>query len=325
MSDTLVLGSGGIKGFSLVGLCKYLDSKGIVNNIYTYIGCSVGSLLCFALICGYNISNLLNEFLNKGYEDIIETSTLENIVSKFGLFDKTKLREQLCEILTKCFDLADPELITFKQLNELTNKQFYVITSNIDTYEVKEFGTTITPNDSCIEAIVASCSIPIVFQGSEIPDGFLVDGAIVDPIGLKVAFKYSVPGCNIYSGFFSFKGTMLKILNAAQGKRDRSKLIELWDKAESEYPQPLEHSRASTSSLITNILSHGQRLYKSVMESLIENYVFRHIYENDGRYNMFLFPLPNLNIGFGSSVEAKVKLYFIGSDISSKIGDGYGI
>lgn len=321
MSDTLVLGSGGIKGLSLLGLCKYLNSKGVLENIITYVGCSVGSLICFALICGYNISELLNEFLNKGYEDIVETSSLENMVSKFGIFDKTKLKDQLCSIVTKCFEIPDPETLTFRKLYEMTGKFFYVTTSNIDTYDVKEYGTTITPDENCIDAVVASCSIPIAFQGTEIPEGFLVDGAIIDPVGLRLAFKYSVPNCNIYSGFFTFKSTMVKILNLVGD----DELVNLWDSVDKDYPQPLEHSKAAVSSFVTNLLSHGQRLYKSLMESLIENYVFRHMYENNDRYKLYLFPLPNLNIGFGSSAEAKVKLYFIGADISTNIGQRYGI
>ena len=112
-----------------------------------------------------------------------------------------------------------------------------------------------------------------------------------------------------------------------QGGYYKPELLErFWDQAEVSYPPPLEHSKASQSSLVTNLLSHGQRLYRSFMESLVDNYVHRHIFENrtlETPFALYLFPIPNFNANLVSSAEKKVEMYFTGQDLSEKIGRGY--
>ena len=180
-----------------------------------------------------------------------------------------------------------------------------------------------------MDAVVASCSIPFIIQGTEIPEGFLVDGALMDPIGLETAFKYSTPRAKIFSAFFSFKPTSASILRMLQGTHYKPELVEsIWNQADVSYPQPPEHSKASQSSLVTNLLSHGQRLYRSLMESLVDNYVHKHIFENrtlGSPFTLYLFPIPNFNANLISSAEKKVEMYFTGQDLSEKIAGGYDL
>jgi hypothetical protein len=318
-----------MKGFSYLGLCKFLEKQRILPSIGVYVGCSVGSLICLALLCGCLVSDLLKEFLTKGFEELAEKGTLEEMISRVGFYDKKKLREYVISFINRHLNITDGENLTFEQLKELTGKEFYTISANTDTYELKVYGPKPTPHDLCADAVVASCSIPFVFQGTEIPEGFLVDGALMDPVGLRTAFQYSKPGARIFSGFFSFKPTSISILRFLQGSTfDERFVAEFWDKADESYPQPPIHTQASGSGIVTNILSHGQRLYRSFMESLVENYVYRHIYENqtnDVPYLLHLFPLPNFNAGLYTTAEAKVQMYFAGLDIAQKIGQGYGL
>ena len=327
--DTLSIGSGGMKGFSYLGLCKFLEKQRILPTIGVYVGCSVGSLICLSLLCGCLVSDLLKEFLTKDFEELVEGSTIEDMISRVGLYDKRKLRDYVVKFIERHLGITDAESLTFEQLKDLTGKELYTISANIDTYELKVYGPKPTPHDICVDAVVASCSIPFVFQGTEVPEGFLVDGALMDPVGLKAAFQYSKPGARIFSSFFSFKPTTLSVLRTLQGPSfDEKTITQFWDRADQSYPQPLGHAQATGSGIVTNLFSHGQRLYRSFMESLVENYVYRYIYENqtsDVPYLLHLFPMPNFNAGLYSTAEAKVQMYFTGVDIAQKIGQGYGI
>lgn len=327
--DTLCIGSGGIKGFSYLGFCRYIEKRGILKTIGLYVGCSVGSIICLSLICGSPVSELLSEFINKGFEELIEGGVLEDMVRNVGIYDKRKLKEYLVESIARSLQIEETmaEILTFKQLGKLTDKEFYTITTNTDSYMPKIYGTRLTPDESCIDAVVSSCSIPFIIQGTEIPEGFLVDGALVDPIGLRVAFQNSSPGARIFASFFSFKPTSITILKTL-GNTGRE-LEKFWEEADYSQPQPLDHARASKSSLVTNLLSHGQRLYRSFMEALIENYVFRHVSENrllPTPFSLFLFPIPNFNASLlGSPAEKKIEMYFTGLDLSERIGEGYDL
>jgi predicted acylesterase/phospholipase RssA len=326
MGDTLVVGSGGIKGFAFLGVCKMLESKGVLSSISRFIGCSIGSVVCLGLVCGYTCSELLSEFLNRDFEEVMERGSLEDMVSKMGIFNKSRLRIFLKEIVEKKMGIIDAEKMTFKDLYELTDKELYCITTNIDTYSPQIYGYLHTPQDLCIECVMTSCSIPFVFEGTEVPKGFLVDGAIMDPIGLKVAFEVTPPPATVYASFFVFQNLAMKILTDLQGSVPPG-LEELWKKATDTSPPPLEHSKAKESGLIVNILSHGQRLYQSYMESLVENYVYKHIYENRLKpipLRLMLFPLPNFNSNVNASPETKVHMYFTGGDVTRAIYDHYG-
>lgn len=328
--DTLTIGSGGVKGFSFLGLCRYLEKQQLLKTIGVFVGCSVGSLICLSLICGCGVSDLLKEFLSTGFDELIEQSSFEDMVTKVGLFDKRRIKEYVIDFIRKWLQVSDPENLTFRNLQLLTGgKEFYTITANTDTYALKIYGPQITPDELCVDAVVSSCSIPFVMQGTEVPEGFLVDGALMDPVGLKVAFQYSRPGAKIYSTFFSFKNTGVSVLKLLQGVSYNPEVGKFWDRADVEYPQPLEHSKASQAGLVTSLLSHGQRLYRSFMESLIENYVYRHLYQNmtlKVPFVLYLFPIPNFNASIvTSSAEHKVGMYFSGLDISERIGGGYGL
>ncbi|GAH01238.1 unnamed protein product, partial [marine sediment metagenome] len=50
--NILVIGPGGIKGFYYCGALLSLDSGGILSDVDTIVGCSVGSLIGLLLISG---------------------------------------------------------------------------------------------------------------------------------------------------------------------------------------------------------------------------------------------------------------------------------
>jgi predicted acylesterase/phospholipase RssA len=326
--DTLVLGSGGIKGFAFLGVCKVLEERGLLTTVKNYIGCSIGSIICFLLACGLTCSELLGEFINKDFEDILKDGlVIEDMISKMGVFNKNTLRKFINEIIAKKMGVEDAEKLTFKDLSELTDKNFYCVTTDLDGYSTKVYGPQMTPEEQCIEAVLASCSIPFIFQGTEIPNGFLVDGAITDPVGLRIAFQVSQNRSNIYCSFFTFKPLAIQILDKMLG-RVSERMEGVWDSVADKYPPPLEHSKAKESGIIVNILSHGHRLYQSITESLVENYIFRHIFENELSGNprkLILIPLPNFNANVSATPESKVHMYFSGGDFTNILLNEYSV
>lgn len=327
MKNTLALGSGGIKGFSYIGLCKVLEHKGLLVNVGCYIGCSIGSIITMGLVCGCSPSELLTEFLNKDFEEMMQRGSIEEMISKVGVFDKGILKSFITSFVEKKLNIVDSDQLTFEELYEITDKEFYCLTANVDNYSVKVYGPKITPQEKCIDAIVSSCSIPFVFQGTEIPEGFLVDGALMDPIGLKVAYQYSEPGSTIYSSFFSSNTTGLDTLVFLQGELSEE-LKAVWKKTNESIPQPFDHQTAKESNVIMNILSHGQRMYRSLMDSLTENYVFRYLLLNKHSptpFTLFIFPIPNFNTHLLTSPETKVQMYFSGVDLCETIAKSYGL
>ena len=60
--DTLCMSSGGIKGLSFIASLQYLINNNYINlsKINTFVGTSMGALICFLLIIGYTPDELIN-------------------------------------------------------------------------------------------------------------------------------------------------------------------------------------------------------------------------------------------------------------------------
>jgi hypothetical protein len=138
---------------------------------------------------------------------------------------------------------------------------------------------------------------------------------------------YSEPGANIYSSFFSLHSTGLSSLEFLQGElTDELKLA--WKRAYESTQQPIDHQTAKESNVIVNLFAHGQRMYRSLMDSLTENYIFRHLFQNKcstNPFQLYLFPIPNFNTQIGGTPEIKVQMYFTGVDLCESIAKGYSL
>ena len=53
MYDTLVLSGGGVNGILELGALQYCNDKNLLSSIKTYVGTSIGSIICYLLIIGY--------------------------------------------------------------------------------------------------------------------------------------------------------------------------------------------------------------------------------------------------------------------------------
>jgi len=51
--DIVILGPGGIKGFLELGVLYALQNNNLLENVHTYVGVSVGSIISLLLVCGF--------------------------------------------------------------------------------------------------------------------------------------------------------------------------------------------------------------------------------------------------------------------------------
>lgn len=308
MSTGIVIGSGGIKGFLYIGGLKSLEEQGVLETCKHFFGCSVGALISLFLACGMSAAEILSIFLTKKFEDVMVFGSWDSIVSGVGVFDNASMKTHLNQILCGILKITDASNLSFKQLYEMTGNELYAITVDTENMKVKSFGTQNTPDVSVVTAVVASCSIPFVIQGTSIGDEFTVDGAVMDPIGLQVAFNHLPQKSTIHCLFLANPLTARKF-GRSYGE------VDLKTKS------PPRRKPAPQMGLAANFLSHAQRVFRCFMESLVENYIYRYMYENVARgleMNIHLFPLPNLYVTFACDAETQAKMYFLGMDMVKK-------
>ena len=161
----LVLGSGGAKGLSHIGVIKFLEEMDIKIDFIT--GSSIGALLGGAYAGGLSIKEIENIALET---DLTSTAKLFSPgFGKSGLVTGTKVQEFLTSKLGN------------KNI-EYLKIPFTAVATDIITGQEIHFN-----KGNLVEAIRASISIPIVFQPVILNNIVLVDGGLVNPVPINVA------------------------------------------------------------------------------------------------------------------------------------------
>lgn len=168
----LVLSGGGINGIALLGVVKALTECQMLDNIEHYIGNSVGSIISFLLCINYNYNDLLKLILSLDLNKLIDID-LFNIFSKYGMMNNTTPKKLFIILLKKKLNVED---ITFKELFDLKNTKLTLVATNINIGKEEYFNYINTPDVSVIDALIASCSIPILFQPIKINGALYIDG-----------------------------------------------------------------------------------------------------------------------------------------------------
>ena len=176
--NTISLSGGGIKGIVFLGALKYLDENNLLNNINTYCGVSVGSIICFLLIIGYKYNDLYKFMLNLDIKKFINID-INLLLEKYGLNDGKDIINIL-KIFMKKKNIK--ENITFKELYELTNKELIISVSNINDKKVEYFNYKNYPNFEVLLSLRMSFSIPLIFSPVIYNNKYYIDGSCLDDL-----------------------------------------------------------------------------------------------------------------------------------------------
>lgn len=149
----LALSGGGAKGFAHLGVFQLLEEKGLVPDII--VGTSAGALMGALLADGYKPNEIKELFTGREFSEFAQIQ-----LPKSGLFDSTRFRLFLKRHLrAKTFEELRIPLI--------------VVATDLDHGESHLF-----TSGSIVEAVTASCSIPIIFNPVVIDGVHYVDGGL---------------------------------------------------------------------------------------------------------------------------------------------------
>ena len=158
----LVLGGGGARGFAHIGVIKVLESRGITPDII--VGTSVGSAVGALYAAGYTGFQLqeISFPMQRG-------SVSSWIMPNRGFLSGEPL-EQFINRMVK------------QQPVEKLQRTFAAVATDLSSGEEVVFRSGDTG-----QAVRASCSVPGIFQPTEILGKSYVDGGLVKPVPVSVA------------------------------------------------------------------------------------------------------------------------------------------
>lgn len=163
----VALSGGGAKGFAHLGVLQALNEKGLYPEIIS--GTSAGAFAGVLYADGYTPREISTFFQNKVFGEFAEFT-----IPHGGFFKSDRFHSFLKKYLkAKTFeDLKIP---------------LYTVATDIEYGESKVFTT-----GPLIPAVIASCSVPIIFRPVEINEHYYVDGGLFKNFPVSVIRKECV-------------------------------------------------------------------------------------------------------------------------------------
>lgn len=179
----LVFEGGGVLGTAYAGAVDGIEDH--LHTVDKVMGTSAGSIVALLIAIGYYPAEIKEGISGFKYDKILSYHVC-NIFrffrkNKAAIFSTRRLRKEILKLMKlKGFD----EHTTFKHLHNLgaahnsRYKSLYVTTYAIEEMQVHVFSKETSPDAKVLDAVVASSSIPCLFELSVIDGIKYVDGGI---------------------------------------------------------------------------------------------------------------------------------------------------
>lgn len=223
----LVLGGGGLKGMGHAGAWQALGEAGFRPQ--GLVGTSIGALVAAALAGGMGWGDLAPRAFSLRKEDLVRINRRVlwvNGLRATSVFQAEPLREYIERLLP----VREWEELDFPlQINAV----------DLSSGETHWFGVGARTDVPLVDAVYASCALPVLYPPARLGEGWFVDGGAVDALPLHRAEELGATGIlalDVGSGIEVDAGVTVasglvgihsRIFSMASGRRRRD-AIQQW-------------------------------------------------------------------------------------------------
>jgi predicted acylesterase/phospholipase RssA len=173
MIKNIIFSGGAFKGWAYIGTLRALNEYIDFNQIENVAGTSIGSLFGFFYVLQIPWEKLLEKIMNISHMELLDVQ-IETIISKQCIIKGHKFKKYIQDLIK---DYVDPE-ITFINFRKKSNIVFTATCLNINKGVVEYFNYENTPDVKIIDALIASCSVPLLFPIYQINNQYYCDGGL---------------------------------------------------------------------------------------------------------------------------------------------------
>ena len=161
----LVFSGGSVWGFASAGILYQALKENFVNmdNIESIYGTSIGAVVGLTFSLKIDKDIIINYVINRPFHNLIDKYVC-NVLELFhtkGFFKKNIL----VDYLSSLFHSVDlPLETTMKELYEYNNIDFHIYVTELNTFQLVDISHRTHPTMQILDAVYASCSIPILFS-----------------------------------------------------------------------------------------------------------------------------------------------------------------
>ena len=185
----LVLSGGAYKGIYGISILRelfeseYLLYENIENIYAASIGTVIGVLICLK----NDFKDIEEYFVNRPWgkvkDKLLAKSSLTDIYSKKGFFDK-KIFEIFINSFLKLNNLKKD--ITLKELYEFSKITLHIHSVRLNDYKLIKFNHMTYPDLKVIDAIYMSSSIPVVFKPYFYENSYYIDSGFLNSYPVNI-------------------------------------------------------------------------------------------------------------------------------------------
>lgn len=185
MFDCIVISGGATKGHCSTGILSKHENE--IQNVSTYVGCSVGAVLCTLLSMGATCDEIRRIGLETRCETPVGIGWLSSIGSFFtnlGLIS----RNTYLDVVTGYILSRYGKIPTLLELFNMNGKNLQIIASAVVARQRIVLSYRTHPHISIIDALHMSIRMPVIFTPIYFEGDLVVDGGRIChfPIDLRV-------------------------------------------------------------------------------------------------------------------------------------------
>lgn len=181
----VVIGPGGTRAYYYLGALRALEESGHLAEVTTWVGVSAGALLSVLMGAGFTAEQMYEESISTDLLALVQVNTFQSLLASWGLMSTLPLEQRLVILLKAKLGIVP----TFKELLEATGKTVVVVVSDLDARTPLYFSPETTPDVSVVDAVVASCTVPLLFSQRRYAGHRVIDGAFTDPYPLHLGAR----------------------------------------------------------------------------------------------------------------------------------------
>lgn len=172
----IAFSAGGVCGVQMLGALEALQSEG-AEGLEVFAGTSAGSIVAFLAALKTVRARDVLEYMLTHPPQGLRSLSINNLLSRFGLDDGRKLFSYLVEMLEAL--AAGSSQLTFERLFEQTGSVLRVTATCTTTSTLTIFDRVSHPQCAVMDAIRASCCVPLYFVPHRIAAHSYVDGGLL--------------------------------------------------------------------------------------------------------------------------------------------------
>lgn len=166
----ICLSGGGALGYAHIGVLKALEEENIVLDAIS--GASIGALIGVLYANGYSSDEILAIIRKEKFFKLSHLFRMKNVFTSEGITDISKVEEVLHRLLPH-------------NSFEALKKAFHV--SMVDLY--KPECTIVSSGGNLVEAVIASSSLPVIFEPKRHQEAIYVDGGVLNNLPVEPLVK----------------------------------------------------------------------------------------------------------------------------------------